>query len=248
MLDLPAPGAGRGRFAALCGALLFFRSVVQMTSTRLRLAFFAAFLSAGAPALAAVYKCPHDDGPTTYQSMPCAAAQAGEALLGQSADAGPAEGDPEQPGLWEIATSLQPRVPAEGSRRVGGTAKADERPATAAPTRQLSCAERSPVKAWLSPLVAARCRNQIAARNGRCVVQDDKSDGRGGQASEVLVLAGNYRTELHVISQLSTRHADAEPVTDEARIDLIYRGECKPGMAPGDEFLAAPNGNWVKVR
>ena len=35
---------------------------------------------------------------------------------------------------------------------------------------------------------------------------------------------------------------------DEARIDLVYRGECKPGMVPGDEFLATPSGNWVKVR
>lgn len=216
-----------------------------MIPTSLRLALFAVSLSAGGPALAAVYKCQHDDGPTTYQSMPCAATEAGEALLGQRGDVGPAEGDPEQPGLWEIATSLQPRVAAESSRRAGA-AKADERPA--APARQLSCATRSPVKAWLSPLVAARCRTQIAARSGRCVVQDDKSDGRGGQASEVLELAGNYRTELHVISRLSTRHADAEPVTDEARIDLVYRGECKPGMVPGDEFLATPNGNWVKVR
>lgn len=219
-----------------------------MIPTRLRFALFAGFLLAGGPATAAVYKCQLDGGQTTYQSMPCGAAEAGEALLGQSADAGPADGDPEQPGLWEIATTLQPRVPADSSRLAVGAAKADGRPTAGAPARQLSCAARSPVKAWLSPLVAARCRTQIAARSGRCVVQDDKSDGRGGQTSEVLVLDGNYRTELHVISRLSTRHADAEPVADEARIDLVYRGECKPGMSPGDEFLAAPNGNWVKVR
>lgn len=222
-----------------------------MIPTRLLPALIAGFLLAGGTTQAAVFKC-QDDGATSYQSMPCGGAGHGEPLLGQSADRGPAEGDPDRPGLWEIATRLQPRVfsPVDQARPrpAAGEAKADARPAAGAPTRQLSCAARSPIKAWLSPLVAGRCRTEIAARRGRCVVEEDKSDGHGGQISEVLVFAGNYHSELQVISRLSTSQGDAEPVTDEARIELVYRGECKPGMVPGDEFLAAPNGNWVKVR
>jgi hypothetical protein len=217
-----------------------------MIPIRFLSALIAGLLQVGGTTQAAVFKC-QDDGATSYQSMPCSAAGHGEPLLGQSADRGPAEGDPDRPGLWEIATSLQPRVlsPADKARPrpVASEAKTDARPA-----RQLSCAARSPIKAWLSPLVAGRCRTEIAARSGRCVVEEDKNDGRGGQTSEVLVFAGNYHSELQVISRLTTSHGDAEPVTDEARIELVYRGECKPGMVPGDEFLAAPNGNWVKVR
>lgn len=224
-----------------------------MNPTRLLPALIAGCLLNGAPAAAAVFKCPGENGTTTYQSMPCGTPAPSEPLLGQSVDSGPAEGQADGRGLWEITTTLRPRVPARGevarTRLSIGDPGAEERAAVSAPAKQLSCADKSPLKAWFSPLVMQRCRTQIAAQGGPCLVQDDKSDGRGAEIKEVLMLEGNYRTELHVVSRLSTSSvAEPEPVTDEARIDLRYIGDCKPGMAPGDTFQAGPNGNWVKVR